>query len=263
MKIQVVSDLHLEVKPFSLFIKPEAEVLVLAGDIVALENRCMKMYHLENIINKVEIPIVYVTGNHEYYGFGQVKLTNSILKTLEAKYPHFHFLDNEVWVHKDVEFIGSTLWSNFDLAQDKMMFCAGVETAINDFNLILSDTVGRLTARDVIGYNMAARQFIDKAVMKPTGLKKCVVTHFIPTEQGIAEQWKNSSLNPYFACNCEQLMPGVHTWIFGHTHSSFDFQLTKVHSSGHVLVNCHMVCNPRGYSIENKGGFDSQKIIDV
>lgn len=263
MKIQVISDLHLEMKPFTLTVNPAAEVLVLAGDITALENMCKKLYHLENIIKHVQIPIVYVTGNHEYYGFGQVKRTNEIIKTLEVKYPHFHFLDNEVWVHKDVEFIGSTLWSNFDLAENKMLFCAGVENAINDFNLILSDNVGRLTAREVIAYNEKARQFIDKAVVNRTGLKKCVVTHFVPTEQSVAEQWKGSSLNPYFACNCEQLMPGVHTWIHGHTHSSFDYQLTKVHSSGHVLVDCHVVCNPRGYDVENKKEFDSQKIIDV
>lgn len=263
MKIQVISDLHLEFKPFSLFVKPEAEVLVLAGDIAALENQCKKLNHLENIIKHVQIPVVYVTGNHEYYGYGQVKSTNKIIKTLEVKYPHFHFLDNEVWVHKDVEFIGSTLWSNFDLAQNKMMFCAGVVHAISDFTTILSDNVGTLTAREFIAMNEAAREFINKAVVNPTGLKKCVVTHFVPTEQSIADQWKGNSLNPYFVCNCEQLMPGVHTWIFGHTHSSFDYMLTKVHPSGHVMVNCHMVCNPRGYVNENKGGFDPQKIIDV
>lgn len=263
MKIQVISDLHLEVKPFSLFVKPEAEVLVLAGDIIALGHKCSKLYHLENIIKKVEIPIVYITGNHEYYGYGQVKETNKIIKTLETKFPHFHFLDNEVWVHKDVEFIGSTLWSNFDLAQDRNIFAVQVEMAINDFNLILSDNIGRLKAREVISMNNIAREFIDKAVRVQTGLKKVVVTHFVPTEESVSDFYKGNSLNPYFVCNCEQLMPGVHTWIHGHTHNSFDYQLKRIHSSGQVLVDTHVVCNPRGYNTENKNGFESQKIIEV
>jgi predicted phosphodiesterase len=263
MKIQVLSDIHVEMKPFTLKVNPEADVLVLAGDIVVLENQGKKLYHLENLIKNVEIPIVYIIGNHENYGFGRISDNNKLIKLLESKYPNFHFLNDETWVYKDVEFIGSTLWSNFDLAEDKMFFVERVEYAINDFNLILSENTGRITPREMIGMNLKAREFINKAVRKKNGFKKVVVTHFVPTPLGIAEQYKGNALNPYFVCNCEDLMPGVHTWIFGHTHSSFDFMINKVHSSGHVLVNTHMVCNPRGYDKENKGTFDSQKIIEV
>jgi predicted phosphodiesterase len=265
MQIQVLSDLHLEVKPFSLFAKPEAEVLVLAGDIIALGNDCVKIYHLENLIKKVKIPVVFITGNHEYYGFGKISYTNKVIKTLEQKYPHFHFLDNESWIYKDVEFIGSTLWSDFDLAPNKIWFCGAVETAINDFMVILSDKTphGRLSAHEMIALNHKARAFIGNAVRKANGLKKVVVTHFVPTEQSVSEFYKGNQLNPYFVCNCEDLMVGVHTFIHGHTHTSFDYMLTKFDSYGNKIVNTHIVCNPRGYDRENKSGFESQKIIEV
>jgi predicted phosphodiesterase len=263
MKIQVLSDLHLEVTSFDIKVHEEAEVLVLAGDIIALQNNCKKLYCLENIIKKVNIPIVYIFGNHENYGYGRIKDNVKIVKTLEVKYPHFHFLDNETWIYKDVEFIGSTLWTDFELAPSKVYFVSQVEMAINDFNLILSDNVGHLTVRDVISMNIVARRFIDSAVRVKNGLKKVVVTHFVPTEKAIALQYVGNSLNPYFVCDCENLMVGVHTWIFGHTHASFDFMLTKTHESGHVMVNTHMVCNPRGYNSENKNGFDKMKLIEI
>jgi predicted phosphohydrolase len=262
MIIQVVSDLHMEAKPFSLHAHADAEVMVLAGDIIAMQNGAKKLYHLENLIKHLSIPVVYVTGNHEYYGFGRVKDINAAIKGLEAKYPHFHFLDNEVWVFNDVEFIGSTLWSNFDLAQNKILFCHNVELAISDFSQILSANVGRIDSREMIALSNEARQFIDKAVRVRNKLKKVVVTHFAPTISSIHERYEGNLLNPYFICDCEQLMPGVHTWIHGHVHNSFDYMLTRVRS-GHTVINTHIVCNPRGYDRENKSSFESQKIIVV
>jgi predicted phosphodiesterase len=255
MKIQVLSDLHIEVKPFAVVRHAQAEVLVLAGDIVALHNDCKKIYHLENILKHITIPIVYITGNHEYYGFGKISYTNKVIKTLEQKYPHFHFLDNECWIYKDVEFIGSTLWSDFDLSPNKLWFASAIETAINDFVQILSDKepYKRLSGLEMMGMNKLARAFIGNAVKNANGLKKVVVTHFIPTPMSIGEQFKNSSMNPYFTCNCENLMPGVHTWIHGHTHNSFDY----------MLNGTHIVCNPRGYDKENKEAFESQKIVEI
>lgn len=265
MKIQVVSDLHIEMKPYALHRHADADVLVLAGDIIALQNNCDKLYHLENIVKHINIPIVYVTGNHEYYGFGKVKQSNKIIKTLEQKYPHFHFLDNEVWIYNDVEFIGSTLWSDFDLSPNRSWFAEAVQQYIADFSQILSDEDprGRMSGREMINLNHVARQFIDMAVRNKNGLKKVVVTHYVPTIESVGEQWKGNSLNPYFVCNCESLMPGVHTWIHGHTHCSFDYQLVRKHASGHVLVDTHIVCNPRGYDKENRNKFDGQKIIEV
>jgi predicted phosphodiesterase len=273
MKIQVVSDLHLEMKPYSFFTNPQADVVALVGDIVALGYKCAKLYQLETLIKHIDKPIVYVTGNHEYYGFGRVPDTNAIIKTLEKKYPNFHFLDNESVIIDDVEFIGSTLWSNFDLVPNmsQAWFANAVENAIYDFSTILSTNGkygdrrdGRLTGQEMIEMNVQARKFIDGAVRVQNGLKKVVVTHFVPSANSIHEKYKGNALNPYFVCNCEQLMPGVKLWLHGHTHSSFDYVLKIKHPSvDHELVNTRIVCNPRGYDKENKGDFDSQKIVEI
>jgi predicted phosphodiesterase len=67
MKIQLASDLHFEFLerrfPGERIISPEpdAELLVLAGDI---HNDAMAVGMFENW----PVPIVYLAGNHEYYG---------------------------------------------------------------------------------------------------------------------------------------------------------------------------------------------------
>ncbi len=68
MKIHVLSDLHSEFAGF-IIPKTDADVLVLAGDIGT------KLSGLEQALTSRQIPVVYVAGNHEYYGAAIPKLT--------------------------------------------------------------------------------------------------------------------------------------------------------------------------------------------
>jgi predicted phosphodiesterase len=67
VKIQTLSDLHIEFQPFQL-IETDADVIVLAGDIHVGEKGVK--WAIANIPNK---PVIYVLGNHEYYGHAYPK----------------------------------------------------------------------------------------------------------------------------------------------------------------------------------------------
>lgn len=60
MKIQILSDLHIEFYPFSM-INTDSDVVVLAGDIHVGEKGVI--WAMNNIRNK---PVLYILGNHEY-----------------------------------------------------------------------------------------------------------------------------------------------------------------------------------------------------
>jgi len=62
MKIQVMSDLHLEFGAFEIP-RTDADVIVLAGDIH------VGIKAIDWIKNQTK-PVIYVLGNHEYY-YGQ------------------------------------------------------------------------------------------------------------------------------------------------------------------------------------------------
>lgn len=62
MKIQYLSDLHIEYQLFR-FEQCDADVVVLAGDIHIADRGLERASR-----NIPQIPIIYVSGNHEYYG---------------------------------------------------------------------------------------------------------------------------------------------------------------------------------------------------
>ena len=64
MKIQVFSDLHLEMQSFYFVEKTESDVIVLAGDIaVGVDGLKWAVDVAEQHVK----PVVYVAGNHEFY----------------------------------------------------------------------------------------------------------------------------------------------------------------------------------------------------
>ena len=229
-------------------------MVVLAGDITTMEPQDFARF--VRLIESINKPIVYIKGNHEAY-ISTFNVVEKEIRQLEATYKHFHFLDDQVYDTGEYRFIGTTLWSNLDITppKDQLKIKDLVEWSINDFRVIMQEddkgVMKPFTVNDMISKNLAARAFI-KSSIKP-GMKNIVVSHFCPSEKSIHPQWKGSSLNPYFTCNCENLMTDdVYLWIFGHTHSSCNYMVNK--------TMC--VCNPRGYRDENKE-FKSTLTVEV
>lgn len=107
MKIQVISDIHLEfgIREFDF---SKCDLLILAGDIHIGENG------LDWISKKVNnIPVIYVLGNHEYYRNSYPKLLHKIKNT--TKGTNIHVLENESMCIEGISFYGMTLWTNFEL----------------------------------------------------------------------------------------------------------------------------------------------------
>ena len=70
--------------------------------------------------------------------------------------------------------------------------------------------------------------------------KIIVLTHFLPTPQGIAEKYRNDALNPYFTSNLEDFIKqhkNIKLWACGHTHIPFECKIGE----------CKVVCEPYGY----------------
>ena len=61
MRIQLLSDLHMETEPFDPQPAPDAELLVLAGDIDATWAGLDKFKNWP-------VPVLFVAGNHEFDG---------------------------------------------------------------------------------------------------------------------------------------------------------------------------------------------------
>ncbi|MCF6333327.1 MAG: metallophosphoesterase [Draconibacterium sp.] len=116
MKIQYCSDLHLEFSANYSFlkrkpIKPLGDILILAGDIIYLEERFFIHDFFDYCSANFDATYM-ICGNHEFYNGSDVSLyqkpiCNNIRKNV--------FIVNNIQIPiKDVNFVFSTLWSKID-----------------------------------------------------------------------------------------------------------------------------------------------------
>ena len=110
MNIQILSDLHLEHGGSMPAHHPEAEVVVLAGDLAP---------YTKGLVAKLSefwasAPhILYVLGNHEFYGW-EIDDARARLAD-ECEEAGIHLLDPGMVRIESTRFIGATLWTDLEL----------------------------------------------------------------------------------------------------------------------------------------------------
>ena len=251
MKIRLLSDLHTEFRlPYKT--QPFAEyrgedVLVLAGDIASGSTNTMDV--IKFFLDQGFPEIVYVPGNHEYYGTGFDEF-NAKMENKCFAYDNVHFLNPGTVTIKDVLFVGGTLWTNFG---DNPFSQSAAKRGINDFRMIRDFDVNRCARTYYEHFD-----FIKQAYEQRRPHKVVVVSHFLPARECIAPRFRGPDLlNDYFANDLGQYISTMSdtTWLFGHTHDATDI----------VLGDTRVVANPHGYyTAMNDGvGFDPYKTIEV
>lgn len=227
MKIQYLSDLHIEFTNYTRPVPPvEGDVLVLAGDIT--------MGDEVTWINQLPHEhIVYVLGNHEFYG-GDIGFTETMIRN--SLDPRVHVLNRESVEIEGVTFHGATMWTDYNGGNPLEMNEAN--NVMNDHRMI-TDGDNRFMAEDAMRIWNVSKIWLD-AFVKPGDV---VVTHHAPCYGSISEQFSKSGLNGAFYSDLTDIMldhnPAL--WIHGHVHNSFDY----------MIGDTRVVCNPAGYPGEH------------
>lgn len=252
MKIRLLSDLHTEFRlPYKTadFAEYRGEdVLVLAGDIASGSTNTMDV--IKFFLDQGFPNVVYVPGNHEYYGTS-VEEFNAKMFEKCAAVPGAYFLNQMNITIDGVLFIGATLWTNF---MDNPISQSVCGRAINDFRRIKG-----FKTTDAAKLFYEHLDYINLHYEMRSTRPVVVVTHFLPARECIAPQWRGGDLlNDYFANDLGHLIADMQntTWLFGHTHDARDFE----------LGNTRLVCNPHGYYNSGEvgtNGFDPFKTIVV
>ncbi len=251
MRIRVLSDLHLEFKDWKPP-KADADVVVLAGDIhVGVRGIEWARRSFPSI------PIVYVPGNHEFYGEHIHDMTQDLIT--EGSRLGVDVLDGKGTVLSGVRFLGATLWTDFALrgtdpsSIDRAM--AEAQFGMYDFHVIRCGDNRKFRPTDARAIHLAQVQWLRSQLAEEFVGTTVVATHHLPHRRSIHPKYKASDLNPGFASDLSNLMgPSVSLWIHGHTHESFDY----------VVNNTRVVCNPRGYApMELNESFDPVLTVDA
>ncbi len=251
VKIHILSDLHLEFQHWAPP-KVDADVVVLAGDIhVGIQGIEWARRHF------ALCPVVYVPGNHEFYGEHMQNLRTDLLRA--GRDSRVDVLDGHDLEIGGARFLGATLWTDFALhgtdpgSIDRAM--ADADCGMNDFRLIRYGGRGRFSPKDARAIHLAQVQWLRLKVAEKFPGPTIVVTHHLPHRQSIHPRYKGSDLNPSFASDLSDLTgSSVSLWIHGHTHESFDY----------VVNGTRVVCNPRGYApMELNPAFNPGLTVDV
>ena len=231
-----MSDLHLELKGNLNYVKSNdfdavGDVLVLAGDILYLNNNFMPRMKLWNWASKNFRQTMIIPGNHEFYGNDDVAKRGDSWQYMFRKNIGYYY--NKVVHIDDTDFILTTLWSMIP-EQDEYYVWRG----LNDFHRIMYNG-HRLTIEDYNQEHKKCLSFLKKAVEESRADKIVVVSHHLPTTLVVAPHHKVSTLNSAFATELGNYIADsrINIWIYGHSHTNINT----------VVGNTKVVCNQMGY----------------
>lgn len=258
MKIQLLSDIHIELYPY----QPEVlsvDLVVLAGDIHT------KGHGIQWAADTFGCPVLYVLGNHEYY---QGHLDKTLAKMREAAAKtngQVTVLEHDSVVIDGVRFLGATAWTDFSLHGERLYSALDAERVMSDYKKIRATTKYRkLIPSDLIRLNEQTRDWLRRELAMPFTGKTFVITHHAPCPLSIPD-WRRQckdELNPAYAndwTNEAFWSPEfIHLWVHGHIHDAVDY----------VEKGVHVASNPTGYGDKFGGeavrnGFNPWLVIDV
>jgi len=259
MKIQLLSDLHLEVHPgFTPPPAPGADVLVLAGDIGSYQKGSQlgdEEFGLRRFspLHGWPTPVIYLPGNHEYDGL-DFDQAHARLRATCARLG-MHWLEREVLLLGGVRFVGTTLWTDFDAlgpSPDQPGATLGRQLAAREkafraANYYLRTTGSTrggepLLAAQVRELALECRQWLQSVLAQAFNGTTVVVTHFAPSLRSADPRY---GLTPGTAgfCNAwDDLLAGADLWLHGHLHAP----------SNYLHGRCRVVANPMGYARKNE-----------
>lgn len=273
MKIQLFSDLHYEFfrreegKIGSVVVKQDVDVILLLGDI---DNAQFIMQRLYDICYKWGKQVIYVPGNHEFYGQEMM----SVLEIYKNKIPGVHILtgiegygEKEVIID-NVRFLGGTLWTDFALYQNSVrmptveeaMFIG--QSSINDFRRIKYKG-NTFTPQDSVVLHNNTLDLINEQLKIPFAGKQVLLTHhgvhncsvhahysadsrYLESKKVLPGENPGWTINPCFASHLPELLKNFDFAFHGHTHKEINFKCNNEKKT-------HVIANPRGYPLNHNG----------
>ncbi len=248
MKILVLSDLHLEFEP--LEIKPsDVDVIILAGDI-HLKDKGIQ-WALENF---KYVPVIYVLGNHEFYGETYPKLINKLKNETDGT--QIHILENEHVTIDGVNFLGCTLWTDFKLFGDSRLAGYECQQVMTDYKKIrVAPKYSKIRSIDIFSIHRKSRHWLANKLSELEGDANVVVTHHAPSIHSVPDHYKQNVISAAYASDLEDLIIrySPKLWVHGHLHNSSNYRIGKT----------QVICNPRGYSDERNPNFDVGLTLNI
>ena len=254
LRVRYFGDLHVEFTDnWPLRVRSIGEdLVVLAGDI---SNGIAGIHWAREAFSGR--PVVYVLGNHEFYGYDFDALIDDA--RAESAGTNVHLLENNCFEFSGYRILGCTLWTDFRLFGESQALNA-TNTArerMYDYRVITRNG-RRLSIRDTTERCRHSKAWLADAIAA-SNRPAIVVTHHAPTYVtgnpyfgggSVLERIGSAAFHNNFDA---MIVPPVHAWIHGHTHYSVAERVNGI----------PVVTNQRGYPGEPVGDFSWQRILEI
>jgi predicted phosphodiesterase len=260
VKLWILSDLHIEQSLWDLpAVRPDYDVLVAAGDIHFATDAVLWL--AQRAVGK---PVVYVPGNHEWYGYKRRLVIEEELPAARklASELGVHFLWDDEVVINGVRFLGTSLWTDYALHWEVADSMAYAKWRMNDHRVIFPRAdMKPLEPSEARSWHCKSRAWLTEQLREKFSGRTVVVTHHLPHPRSIAPQYTGNHLNPAYCSDLSDLVEssGAALWVHGHTHSSCNYMAGRT----------QIVANPKGYGPRSPGGhienqsFDERLVIEI
>ena len=302
MKLQVVSDIHLEFGGISIENAGDTDVLILSGDIcIAKEVSDRDVYNIlgEHIKSNVfhtffqeccaRFPhVIYICGNHEHY-HGDYHTSYKHLKEKLGYLVNLHILDKESVFINDILFIGGTLWTDMNKEDPHTLYA--IKGYMNDYRIIedsgevvhfKSPVYGRKEDGSMDFNNVVSMEFHTRtAKFSP---QKSVEDHkamlaFIKSEIAkvspdtkvvVVGHHSPSKMSTKPRYETDVIVNGAYSsdlseFILDHPQIKLWTHGHTHHEFDYMIGSTRIFCNPRGYiNYEQQADvFDFKKVVEV
>jgi predicted phosphodiesterase len=258
VKLQILSDLHLESEAFDPQPAPGADLLVLAGDIDSTWAGLQRFAGWP-------VPMLMVAGNHEFDGRDLHHAWGPLRETCERV--GIRMLQREEMVMSDgagrvVRFLGATRWSDFDLFGERGR--AKAERAASYYLQKMGSTLhGRaLDPQALRSEGQACRAWLEQALSLPSASPAdatVVITHFAPSFRSADPRYGRQPGTASFCNADDDLITRADLWIHGHLHCRHDYRVDRP-----GRAPARVVCQARGLAGKGEcAGFDPGRLFEA
>ncbi|WP_309624157.1 metallophosphoesterase [Methylibium sp.] len=259
MRLQLLSDLHLETEDVALRPAADAELLVLAGDIDA-SWRALERF------DAWPVPVVFVAGNHEF-DRRELRETWPTLRSRCAELGITLLEREELTLTgrdgRRVRFLATIRWCDFDLfgeprrerCQRAARYFVEVMRATRD-----GQPFDPAAVRDEA---LACRAWLAEALARPSDADATVViTHYAPSFRSADPRYGRQSSTASFCNADDELLAHADLWLHGHLHCRQDYVVE--HPPGRRRARTRVVSNARGHAFKGEAeGHDGLLCVTV
>lgn len=240
MKIKILSDLHFEFhkdkgEQFcdSLNVN-DIDALIVAGDLSDSKN----FYESYKKLSRLNIQIIGVLGNHEYWGANPFRIEN-IKKNIENDFQNVKILECEKFNFKGFNFCGATLWFSRPYERE-------YEGRMIDYVKI----------QEFVPWVYDKARYTESWLENNINEGDIVITHHLPAYDSVHWKYHGSPLNEFFVHDVKDIIKNTKAsyWVHGHTHESCSY----------VCGETNVIANPFGYrGYEQNESFSTELTIEI